>query len=121
MCGNLEGSRLIDANLGDSRETVSLESFCQELLKTVLILLTLFRSVPKQDFSQTGAARFGRNRASACFTWSSAWLLIVDCRVDFAPRYFSVLFSESVSTGVCCVPGFGAGFEIALEPSKLQK
>ena len=30
-------------------------------------------------------------------------------------------FSESVSTGVWCVPGFGAGFEIALEPSKLQK
>ena len=29
--------------------------------------------------------------------------------------------SESVSTGVWCVPGFGAGFEIALEPSKLQK
>ena len=31
------------------------------------------------------------------------------------------LYSESVSTGVWCVPGFGAGFEIALEPSKLQK
>ena len=30
-------------------------------------------------------------------------------------------FSESVSTGVWCVPGFGAGFEIALEPSELQK
>ena len=29
--------------------------------------------------------------------------------------------SESVLTGVWCVPGFGAGFEIALEPSKLQK
>ena len=29
--------------------------------------------------------------------------------------------SEGVSTGVWCVPGFGAGFEIALEPSKLQK
>ena len=29
--------------------------------------------------------------------------------------------SESVSTGVWCVPAFGAGFEIALEPSKLQK
>ena len=29
--------------------------------------------------------------------------------------------SESVSTGVWCVPGFGAGFEIALERSKLQK
>ena len=29
--------------------------------------------------------------------------------------------SESASTGVWCVPGFGAGFEIALEPSKLQK
>ena len=29
--------------------------------------------------------------------------------------------SESVSTGVWCVPGFGAGFEIALEPSKLLK
>ena len=29
--------------------------------------------------------------------------------------------SESVSTGVWCVPGFGAGFEIALEPSELQK
>ena len=29
--------------------------------------------------------------------------------------------AESVSTGVWCVPGFGAGFEIALEPSKLQK
>ena len=28
---------------------------------------------------------------------------------------------ESVSTGVWCVPGFGAGFEIGLEPSKLQK
>ena len=30
-------------------------------------------------------------------------------------------FSEGVSTGVWCVPGFGAGFEFALEPSKLQK
>ena len=30
-------------------------------------------------------------------------------------------YSESVSTGVWCVPGFGAGFEIALEPSELQK
>ena len=29
--------------------------------------------------------------------------------------------SESVSTGVWCVPGFGAGFEIALEPSELQE
>ena len=29
--------------------------------------------------------------------------------------------SESNSTGVWCVPGFGAGFEIALKPSKLQK
>ena len=29
--------------------------------------------------------------------------------------------TESVLTGVWCVPGFGAGFEIALEPSKLQK
>ena len=29
--------------------------------------------------------------------------------------------SESVSTGVWCVPGFGAGFGFALEPSKLQK
>ena len=29
--------------------------------------------------------------------------------------------SESVSTGVWCVPGFGAGFEIALKPSELQK
>ena len=39
------------------------------------------------------------------------------------PTKNSVLddFSESVSTGVWCVPGFGAGFENALEPSKLQK
>ena len=29
--------------------------------------------------------------------------------------------SESVSTGVWCVQGFDAGFEIALEPSELQK
>ena len=29
--------------------------------------------------------------------------------------------SESVSTSVWCIPGFGAGFEIALEPSKLKK
>ena len=29
--------------------------------------------------------------------------------------------SESVPTGVWCVPGFGAGFEIALESSELQK
>ena len=29
--------------------------------------------------------------------------------------------SESVSTGVWCVPGFGAGFEIALKPSNLLK
>ena len=33
----------------------------------------------------------------------------------------NVRMSESVSTGVWCVPGFGAGFEIALEPSELQK
>ena len=26
-----------------------------------------------------------------------------------------------ISTGVWCVPGFGAGFEIALKASKLQK
>ena len=32
----------------------------------------------------------------------------------------SAKISESVSTEVWCVPGFGAGFEIALEPSKLQ-
>ena len=25
----------------------------------------------------------------ACFTWSSEWILIVDFRVDFHPRYFS--------------------------------
>ena len=31
------------------------------------------------------------------------------------------MFSESVSTGVWCVPELGAGFEIALEPLKLQK
>ena len=29
--------------------------------------------------------------------------------------------SESVSTGLLCVPGFGAGFVFALEPSELQK
>ena len=29
--------------------------------------------------------------------------------------------SESFSTGVWCVPGFDAGFETALKPSKLQK
>ena len=29
--------------------------------------------------------------------------------------------SQSISTGVWCVSGFGAGFEIALEPSELQK
>ena len=32
-----------------------------------------------------------------------------------------IFLSEGVSTGVWCVPGFGAGFEIALEPSVLQK
>ena len=31
------------------------------------------------------------------------------------------VFSESVSAGVWCVPGFGAGVKLALEPSKLQK
>ena len=31
------------------------------------------------------------------------------------------LYSESVQTRVWCVLGFGAGFEIAMEPSKLQK
>ena len=42
-------------------------------------------------------------------------------------RLFSVVFgashqnSEGVSTAVWSVPGFGAGFAIALEPSKLQK
>ena len=35
--------------------------------------------------------------------------------------YFSFDLSESVSARVWCVPGFGAGFEIALKPSKLQK
>ena len=29
--------------------------------------------------------------------------------------------SESVPTGVWCVPELGVGFEIPLEPSKLQK
>ena len=28
---------------------------------------------------------------------------------------------ESVSARVWCVPGLGAGFEVALKPSKLQK
>ena len=33
-----------------------------------------------------------------------------------------ISLSEGVSTGVWCVPGFGAGFEFALESSKkLQK
>ena len=30
------------------------------------------------------------------------------------------ILSESVSTVVWCAPGFGTGFEIALEPPKLQ-
>ena len=38
-----------------------------------------------------------------------------------SPLLRESIVSESVSTGVWCVPGFGAGFEIALEPSKLQK
>ena len=29
--------------------------------------------------------------------------------------------SESISTGVWCVPGFGAGLYVALKPSQLQK
>ena len=32
-----------------------------------------------------------------------------------------LVISDSVSTGVWCVPGFGAGFEIALKPSEMQK
>ena len=40
------------------------------------------------------------------------------CRVRSCRRAH---YSESVSTGVWCVPGFGAGFEIALKPSELQK
>ena len=32
-----------------------------------------------------------------------------------------VTFSESVSTGVWCVPGFGAGFEITFKPSNCRK
>ena len=42
-----------------------------------------------------------------------------DCKQ--LPSVPTELILESVSTGVWCVPGFGAGFEIALEPSKLQK
>ena len=38
-----------------------------------------------------------------------------------APNECSKKLSESVSTGVWCVPGFGAGCEITLKPSKLQK
>ena len=34
---------------------------------------------------------------------------------------FLVEKSESVSSGVWCVPGFGAGFEITFEPSELQR
>ena len=34
--------------------------------------------------------------------------------LQFVPR-------KAFQTGVWCVSGFGAGFEIALEPSKLQK
>ena len=39
------------------------------------------------------------------------------------PNFVVILVtpSESVLTGVWCVPGFGAGFEITLEPSELQK
>ena len=43
------------------------------------------------------------------------------CNIALSSRGNRCDFSESVSTGVWCVPGFGAGFEIALEPSELQK
>ena len=33
----------------------------------------------------------------------------------------SAPYTEGVSTGVWCVPGFGAGFEIALKPSNCRK
>ena len=41
------------------------------------------------------------------------------CR--FFVRFCTFFYSESASTGVWCIPGLGAGFEIVLEPSKLQK
>ena len=43
------------------------------------------------------------------------------CNDRIAKIFRSCCFSDSVSTGVWCIPGFGAGFEIALELSKLQK
>ena len=46
---------------------------------------------------------------------------LLTCSYDLLAYCRNQNDSESVSTGVWCVPGFGAGFEIALEPSKLQK
>ena len=40
-------------------------------------------------------------------------------RGEVRVNFLSLL--ENASTGVWCVPGFGAGSELALEPSKLQK
>ena len=85
--------------------------------------------------------RFGEN--SACFC-QSVWLpgsilnfryrvrIVdrgVDCRDPVCRHRFRFLeimdrqntTSESVSTGVWFVPGFGAGFQIASSPEKLHK
>ena len=56
------------------------------------------------------------------------WVVLHSTRSTKTPRKFRpksrpILrpISESVSTGVWCVPGFAAGFEIALQHTELQK
>ena len=64
------------------------------------------RASQKKSVSQNSVPNSGFGGAK-----SSLWKL--------APEY--IWMSESVSTGLWGVPGFGAGLEMGLEPSKLQK
>ena len=63
--------------------------------------------------------------------WGIAQLCLCETKYQGVSHNFGALLTSlkkycairriGVSTGVWCVPGFGAGFEIALELSELQK
>ena len=70
--------------------------------------------------------RFGNHQwyippiGSGSINKSTSKTISFSCSPDCGPGAKNGIL-ESVSTGVWCVLGLGAGFEIALEPSELQK
>ena len=83
------------------------------------IFLVQYRSFSEFWHCENQERALGHRRKVARFCCLSSRLYnLVFYSMPFINRLET---QESVSTGVWCVPGFGAGFEIALQPSKLQK